>query len=268
MAGKQAMRLIVEMGGKSGARCTGFLPPDLGALLAVDVFRLGFQDGDFRWPERFRQEKIALFMELLDLGVGQHGSFLLCLDLRRLGQICAVIRPAASAWRRAAISAAAGSPAWIAAQDRGMLLPPDAHRVAGRMQHRGHRAHQMRPQRRGHFGDRGIAGRRVQRAMEVGIGTHQIGDGRRAVERGTRLDLRRQLPQQRRWRCTGGDTLGGKTGGESVDCDADLIELLHSLGIDRHDAQALSADVLDQTLALQQMQRVADRLARNAQAVS
>ncbi len=72
MAGEQAVRLVVQMGGEGGARRAGFLAPDFRALLAVDGFGLGFEDGDFGGGEGFRQEQVAFLMELADLAFGQH----------------------------------------------------------------------------------------------------------------------------------------------------------------------------------------------------
>ena len=74
MAGEQAERLVVQMRGKGGARCAGFLAPDLGPLLAVDGFGLGAQDGDFVVRECFRQEKPTLAVELLELVFRQQGA--------------------------------------------------------------------------------------------------------------------------------------------------------------------------------------------------
>ena len=66
---------------------------------------------------------------------------------------------------------------------------------------------------------------------------------------------------------SGGDLLRRKPSGEAIDHFAHLIKLHDAEGIERHDAQPLAAGFLDQALALQQMQGVADRLAGDAQHV-
>ena len=64
-----------------------------------------------------------------------------------------------------------------------------------------------------------------------------------------------------------GDVLGGEAGGETIDDLANLIQLGDAVRVQRDDAQTLAAGFLDEALAFQQMQGVADGLAGDAEAV-
>src|SRR5665213_248406 len=71
---EQPERLVVEMGGKGGARRAALLAPYLGALGVVDALRLARQQRHFLGAEQFRQEQPALAVEVVDLLLGQfHG---------------------------------------------------------------------------------------------------------------------------------------------------------------------------------------------------
>ena len=74
MRAEQPERLVVEMGGKGGARRAALLAPHLRALGVVDALRLARQQRHFLGAEQFRQKQPALAVEIVDLLLGQfHG---------------------------------------------------------------------------------------------------------------------------------------------------------------------------------------------------
>ena len=62
-----------------------------------------------------------------------------------------------------------------------------------------------------------------------------------------------------------GDPLGGKPGCQRIEGRSDLVKLANAGGVDRADGQPASAALLDEFLLLEQLQSMADRLARHAQ---
>ena len=60
------------------------------------------------------------------------------------------------------------------------------------------------------------------------------------------------------------DALGGEPSGQRVERGADLVKFTNPGGVDPGDDQPAAAVFFDQLLLLEQLQRVADRLPRNA----
>src|SRR2546430_9631688 len=71
MGTEQPERLVVEMGGKGGARRAALLPPYLRAVGVVDALRLAGQQLHFLLAEQLRQKQPALVVEIVDLLLGQ-----------------------------------------------------------------------------------------------------------------------------------------------------------------------------------------------------
>ncbi len=67
MRAEQTERLVVEMGGKGGARRAALLAPHLGAISGIDPFRLARQQSGFFRAEQIGQEQPALAVEIVDL---------------------------------------------------------------------------------------------------------------------------------------------------------------------------------------------------------
>ena len=67
MRAERAKPLIVEMGGKGGARRAALLAPDLGPVGIVDGDRLAREEVDLFLGEQLGQEQPAFAVEELDL---------------------------------------------------------------------------------------------------------------------------------------------------------------------------------------------------------
>src|ERR1700733_12770840 len=76
VARQQPMRLVIQMRREGRTRRPGLLSPDLGTDLAINRICLRFQNGDFFRRKGFRQEHVALAVELLYLVFRQHFSVL------------------------------------------------------------------------------------------------------------------------------------------------------------------------------------------------
>src|SRR6516162_5155428 len=124
MRAEQAERLVVEMGGKGGARRTALLAPDLGPVGVIDRNRLAREKIHFFLAEQFRQEQPALAIEELDLLRRQFHDVAPVVSLvaaaltppvRSPLSLSSVLQPAVSACACAAFSAAPALPAKISA---------------------------------------------------------------------------------------------------------------------------------------------------------
>src|ERR1700722_680015 len=67
MGAEQPERLVVEMGGKGGARSTALLAPYLRPVGVVDIDRLAREQRDLFSVEKFRQKQPAFAIEIVDL---------------------------------------------------------------------------------------------------------------------------------------------------------------------------------------------------------
>ena len=122
----------------------------------------------------------------------------------------------------------------------------------------------MRPLRGDDLTDRGIVGQAVDRVVEVHVQGDQPRQRRGLVDRTPGAQRRLEV------RAPGSiglapDTSGCELGGQRVDGAAHLIELADAQGIELRYLKALASAFGDQPLAVQQMQRVTDRLARDAE---
>ncbi len=128
-----------------------------------------------------------------------------------------------------------------------------------------HRAHEMRPLVPHRLVDGGIAGQAMDRGMERHVGRHELADLGGIVQRepiGQRLVRGAPL--------LGPDHSGlhaprGQAGGHPVERLAHLVEIAHPLRLHRRHHQPALAVLDQQAAALQDLQRVADRLPRHAQ---
>ena len=119
----------------------------------------------------------------------------------------------------------------------------------------------MRPLRRDHFLDRGVAGEAVDRAVKIDVERNQ------PRQRGVLADGPAGLQRRFQRRAPGGVGLhasGGEPRRQRVDGAADLVELADAGRIEFGDLEATAAALGDQALPVQQMQRMGDRLARYA----
>ena len=74
MRAEQPERLVIEMGGKGGARRAALLAPHLGTLFVVDALRFARQQAHFLGAEQLGKKQPALAVEIVDLLLGQvHG---------------------------------------------------------------------------------------------------------------------------------------------------------------------------------------------------
>src|SRR5689334_4204219 len=64
MMAEQAKSVVIGVGGKGGARCAGFLAPDLPPVGGVDLLGLVAQGRDLLFGKTAGQEQIALLSEL------------------------------------------------------------------------------------------------------------------------------------------------------------------------------------------------------------
>ena len=118
----------------------------------------------------------------------------------------------------------------------------------------------MRPLRRDHFLDHGIAGEAVDRAVKVDVERNQPRQRRFPVDRapGAQRRLKLRAPG-----CVGLDPCRRELGRERVDRAAHFIELADTFRIELDDFKAATAALGDQALPVQQMQRMGNRLARH-----
>ena len=120
----------------------------------------------------------------------------------------------------------------------------------------------MRPLRRDHFLDRGIAGQPVDRAVKIDVERDQPRQRRFPVDAAPGAQRRLQIRARGR---VGLDAPGGELCRQRIDGAAHLIELANPHRIELRHLKTLAAAFGDQALPVQQMQRVADRLARDAE---
>ncbi len=118
----------------------------------------------------------------------------------------------------------------------------------------------MRPKRAGHLLNDRIAGHAIKGAMKIGVGANQDRDWGGAAKRRSGTELRFKTVHPGRIGRSGRTKLGGETGGETIYHLTDLIQLHDPERVERHDAQAFATGFFHQTLALEQMQGVTDRL--------
>ena len=126
----------------------------------------------------------------------------------------------------------------------------------------------MRPELGDRLGDDRIAGERVDRRVEADVDRDPVVNGS-VIGKGApgfksphgdrrRLALRRAIR---------GDPLGGETGGEPFERRAHLVEVANA-GRHRPARRKAALALLDhQTLTLKELKRMADRLARDAEAL-
>jgi hypothetical protein len=75
MRAEQAEGLVVEMGGKGGARRAALLAPDLRTVGVVDALGLTRQEIGFLATEQLGEEQPALAVEIVDLLLRQFHEF-------------------------------------------------------------------------------------------------------------------------------------------------------------------------------------------------
>ena len=143
----------------------------------------------------------------------------------------------------------------------GGVLDPDggAHLAAG--ERRPHAALEMGPTLGDRLGDREVPGQPVDALVEGDVALDPVMDrriGRQGLARGQALS---QPVDLRRRGLSSHDALGGEAGCQPVDGGAQLIEVAHAAGLDRRHRQATPAVLDHQTLPLQQLERMAHRLA-------
>ena len=145
-----------------------------------------------------------------------------------------------------------------------MLAPhAPAHVRVG--QRHAHRAHEMRPLVPHRLVDGGIAGQAVNDGMERHVGRHEHTDVGGIVQGeavGQRLVRRALLVGADQ---SGLHALRGQAGSHPVESLAHLVEIAHALGLHRRHHQSALAVLDQQPAAFQDLQGVADRLARDAQ---
>ena len=143
-----------------------------------------------------------------------------------------------------------------------LVLGPGAFAVIEFGEHGRHRAAHMRPLRRDHFLDRGIAREPIDRAVKIDVERDQprqrrvLADGSSGLQRGLELRASRSI---------GLGPSGREPRRQRVDGAAHLVELADALRIEPGDFKAAAAAFGDESLPVQQMQRMGHRLARDAE---
>jgi hypothetical protein len=145
------------------------------------------------------------------------------------------------------------------------MLAPHPRALLGIVQHGAHRALEVRPLRRDRVLDRPVSGQTVQRGVKADVCLNEGQDRcvRAQLQACRERPLRR--PPLRQGDGAGGDPFGGKPRREGLERGANLIKLADCNRIGRRDDQPAATILCHQPLLFEQLQRVADGLARHAQ---
>ena len=148
--------------------------------------------------------------------------------------------------------------------NRGMLGPDRCGAIGG-AQHEAHRAHELRPLLGDGVGDFRIAGEAVQARVERDVGGDELLDCRRFAERRAMAERLFEAFDIVGVRAAIAAALRGQACGEAIEHFADLIEVHDAVAVERRDGQPALAVLDQQAAALEDLQGVADRLARDAE---
>ena len=143
-----------------------------------------------------------------------------------------------------------------------LVFGPGAFAVIELGQHGRHRAAHVRPLRRDHLLDRGIAREAIDRAVKIDVERDQPRQRRVSVDDPSGLQRRLEL---RASRSIGLGPSGRELCCQRVDGAAHLVELADALRVEPGDFKAAAAAFGDEPLPVQQMQRMRHRLARYAE---
>ncbi len=145
------------------------------------------------------------------------------------------------------------------------VLGPNQRALLRIVEHGAHRALQVRPLRRDRAFDRPVARQPIERGMKgnVSLDEGQDRSTRPQGEPGCEGPLRR--PPLGHVDHTLGNPLGSKPGRQRIERRSDLVKLANAGGIDRAHGQSASTAFLDEFLLLEQLQGMADRLARHTE---
>ncbi len=145
------------------------------------------------------------------------------------------------------------------------VLGPNQRALLGIVEHGAHQALQVRPLRRDRVFDRPVAGETVERGMKRNVSLNEGQDRGIRTEREPGCEGPLRHPPLGQVDHTLGNPLGSKPGCQRIKRRSDLVKLANAGGIDRADGQPASAVFLDEFLLLEQLQGMADRLARHTE---